>query len=81
MIGTRLADPLLLALSLSCLWVAIAAWVAAAICCSSFRAFFEAFKLVDVLKRIPGYQFCEDCAYYFECGRLDDTTVMEVEES
>ncbi len=32
-------------------------------------------------KEIQEYTVCEDCVYYAEYGRLDDTTMMEVEES
>ena len=32
-------------------------------------------------KQIQEYSVCEDCAYYSAYGRLDDTTMLEVEQS
>ena len=31
-------------------------------------------------KEIQEYTICEDCAYYAEYGRLDDTTMAEIEK-
>lgn len=32
-------------------------------------------------REVQEYAICTDCAYYAEYGRLDDTTMLEVEQS
>jgi hypothetical protein len=33
-------------------------------------------------QEIQTYEFiCTDCIYYAECGQLDDTTMLEIENS
>jgi hypothetical protein len=32
-------------------------------------------------KEVQEYEVCTDCAYYAEYGQLDDTTMMEIEDS
>jgi hypothetical protein len=32
-------------------------------------------------REVQEYEICSDCAYYAEYGRLDDTTMLEVERS
>lgn len=32
-------------------------------------------------KGVQDYSICEDCVYYAEYGHLDDTTMLDVEES
>lgn len=40
---------------------------------------YDAYGYNPTTKEIKQYVVCEDCAYYAEYGRLDDTTMMEME--
>lgn len=50
-------------------------------CCGSSlggnREFATGFN--PTTREVQEYSICEDCAYYAEYGRLDDTTMLEVE--